>query len=71
MKPSLCLKCKHYFVTFDPLTPHGCRTFQLKSRQMPDRIVHTHSEEECHGFAPKQIQLSNQSDSEKNNKQKP
>jgi hypothetical protein len=30
-----CLKCKHFFITFDELHPRGCRVFDLKTPNMP------------------------------------
>jgi hypothetical protein len=33
--PTTCHKCLHYYVTWDPPFPHGCRIMGFKSRQMP------------------------------------
>jgi len=33
--PITCHKCLHYYVTWDPQYPHGCRIMGFKSRQMP------------------------------------
>jgi hypothetical protein len=30
-----CHQCIHYYVTWDPQFPHGCRIMEFKSRQMP------------------------------------
>jgi len=30
-----CHKCRHYYVTWEPKFPHGCRIMGFKSRQMP------------------------------------
>ncbi|TLS68621.1 uracil-DNA glycosylase [Mariprofundus erugo] len=34
-----CLSCRHYFVTWDPGRPYGCRAFGFKSSTMPCREV--------------------------------
>jgi hypothetical protein len=31
----ICQKCVHYFVTWDPAHPHGCRAMNFKSRRLP------------------------------------
>ena len=33
--PISCHKCLHYYVTWDPQFPHGCRIMGFKGRQMP------------------------------------
>ena len=53
MKPN-CNKCKHYFITFDPSTPRGCRAFQIKSKEMPSSVVKQAGGNECLGFSPKE-----------------
>lgn len=30
-----CRRCAHYFVTWDPCYPHGCRRMRFKSRTLP------------------------------------
>lgn len=30
-----CRRCTHYFVTWDPRFPHGCRRMGFKSRMTP------------------------------------
>ena len=34
-----CLSCKHYFITWDPKKPHGCRAMGFKSQQIPSIVV--------------------------------
>lgn len=48
-----CLKCKHYFVTWDPARPRGCRYFGFKGPRMPSEVVRASSGEECRMFEPK------------------
>lgn len=53
MKPN-CNKCIHYFITFDPKAPKGCRKFQIKSSQLPSVIVkQANHGQECMGHSPK------------------
>jgi hypothetical protein len=52
MKPQ-CRDCKHFFITFQPGTPYGCRRFSLKSRDLPSQIVAMAGMGECQGFEPK------------------
>jgi hypothetical protein len=33
--PITCHQCHHYYVTWEPQFPHGCRIMGFKSRQMP------------------------------------
>ena len=48
-----CRRCRHYFVTYDPPLPHGCRAFQIKSRALPSKVVLETSGEPCRGFEVK------------------
>jgi hypothetical protein len=53
MKPN-CMKCKHYFVTFDPAVPKGCRIYGIKSMAMPSTVIkQANNGMDCIGFAPK------------------
>ncbi|NLM74256.1 MAG: uracil-DNA glycosylase [Clostridiaceae bacterium] len=48
-----CLKCKYYYVTWDPMHPKGCRFFGFKSMIFPSLMVKRASGEICKGFSPK------------------
>jgi len=37
--PSACRQCRHYYVTWDPWFPHGCRAMGFKSRRSPNAEV--------------------------------
>jgi len=50
-----CLKCKHYYVTWDPKFPKGCRFFGFKGMLYPSLTVLKSSGETCKGFSPKFI----------------
>lgn len=53
MKPN-CMKCKHYFVTFDQYAPKGCRIYKIKSSTLPSIIVkQANGGVECIGFEEK------------------
>ncbi len=48
-----CMRCKHYFITWDPKQPRGCRYFGFKSKRLPSIIVKQSSGEDCKVFRPK------------------
>ncbi|MCK9337974.1 MAG: uracil-DNA glycosylase [Arcobacteraceae bacterium] len=43
----ICQKCKHYFVTWEPNKPHGCRAYGFKSKHIPSMIVKQSSGFNC------------------------
>ena len=45
-----CLKCKHYFSTYDPLTPRGCNLYGFRSKDFPSTVVKKESGSECQAF---------------------
>ncbi|MFD0670136.1 uracil-DNA glycosylase [Cohnella sp. GCM10027633] len=49
-----CMKCVHYYVTWDPNFPKGCRAFGFKSHAMPSVAVRSSSGRACMSFEPKQ-----------------
>jgi hypothetical protein len=42
-----CARCAHYFVTYDPAFPHGCRIAGFKSRVLPSQEMAAHSGLPC------------------------
>lgn len=48
-----CNRCQHYYVTWDPELPRGCRVFRIKCRTQPSVIVLRDSGEPCGGFEAK------------------
>lgn len=63
MNPN-CLKCKHYFITFDQYAPKGCRIYKIKSTTMPSQIVkRANNGVDCIGFEEKK--KNNSTDSKK------
>lgn len=54
MKDTNCLYCKHYFITWDKIQPHGCKAFQFKSREIPQAVVERNSSgKSCQMFSRK------------------
>jgi hypothetical protein len=49
----ICQKCKHYFVTWEKLKPHGCRAYGFKSAQIPSSVVKQTSKLDCSFYAQK------------------
>lgn len=48
-----CLRCKNYFITYDPRQPRGCRAYGFKSRDLPSHVVLSSSGAPCHFFLPR------------------
>lgn len=48
-----CLECRHYYITWDPSFPYGCRAFRFKSATMPYLEVISASQIECLKFEPR------------------
>ncbi|HPG27412.1 MAG: hypothetical protein H6748_03010 [Spirochaetaceae bacterium] len=45
-----CLHCEHYFVTWQPDQPRGCRAYEFKSADLPSEVVLASSGEPCRLF---------------------
>ncbi|MFT6173613.1 MAG: hypothetical protein ACJA0L_001246 [Sulfitobacter sp.] len=48
-----CMKCVHYFVTYDPQRPRGCRKFSFQSHKMPSMLVKDETGRSCMAFEEK------------------
>jgi len=48
-----CLKCQHFYVTWDPKFPKGCKAYDFKSRNMPSQAVLNSSGQPCLSYEPK------------------
>lgn len=48
-----CLKCRHFYVTWDEFFPRGCKALSFKSREVPSKVVFDSSGIECQKFEPK------------------
>lgn len=52
-----CLKCKHFYVTWDPRLPRGCRLFGFKTQLMPSLLVFQSTGAPCDAFVDKSATL--------------
>ncbi len=48
-----CRKCRHYFVTWNPNFPFGCRAMGFSSKQLPSLDVFMNSGMVCKAFEEK------------------
>ncbi|GAB4259216.1 MAG: hypothetical protein Kow0092_07340 [Deferrisomatales bacterium] len=48
-----CFRCRHFFVTWDPAFPRGCRAMGFKGRRLPSQVVREASGAECLRFEDK------------------
>lgn len=51
--PVNCHRCRHFYVTWDPRFPNGCRALNFKTREIPSMVVLRSSGEPCHFYNPK------------------
>jgi hypothetical protein len=47
-----CLRCRHFYVTWDLQFPRGCSVFGIKSRHMPSLVVYRATGYHCPSFEP-------------------
>ncbi|WP_317987033.1 hypothetical protein [Sutcliffiella rhizosphaerae] len=52
-----CLKCKHFYVTWDPNFPNGCKAFDFKTKQLPSLAVFRSSGLPCLKFVAKATEI--------------
>ncbi|MFZ5351415.1 MAG: uracil-DNA glycosylase [Bacillota bacterium] len=45
-----CLKCKHFYITWDNGFPRGCKLFGFKTAKLPSAAVKEATGEECKNF---------------------
>jgi hypothetical protein len=45
-----CMKCRHFYVTWDTKFPKGCKAFGFKSQTMPSITVLSSSGKPCMNF---------------------
>lgn len=51
-KPN-CKECRHFYITWNPQTPNGCRRFGIQCKDRPSQIVAMAGQGECQGFEEK------------------
>jgi len=49
-----CFACRHFYITYDPRLPYGCRGMGFRSRFFPCAEVWATSGETCGYFLPKE-----------------
>lgn len=49
-----CFQCIHFYTTWDPANPRGCRAYGFKTKMMPSIVVKRSSGMECMKFEPKE-----------------
>lgn len=58
-----CRNFKHFYVTYDPKTPNGCKVFQIQSQAIPSQVVkRANNGQECKGFSPKAVKVQKKLD---------
>ena len=50
-----CMQCEHYFVTWNPKFPRGCKLYGFKTAGFPSVEVYKATGEDCIGYAKKTI----------------
>ncbi len=48
-----CYQCQHFFITYQPKMPYGCRAYSFKAPKLPARVVYESSGLLCQFFAAK------------------
>lgn len=48
-----CFQCEHFYVTWDPKFPRGCRAFGFKTAQIPSAQVLQASGKQCLQYSKK------------------
>lgn len=51
-KPN-CSTCRHFYVTWDPKTPNGCRRFGIQCKDKPSQVVSMAGLGDCQGYEAK------------------
>lgn len=46
-----CRGCRHFFVTYEPRNPWGCRQFGFKGKNLPAQIVYKSTGMQCAYFS--------------------
>jgi hypothetical protein len=54
-----CVKCIHFYITWDKNYPKGCKAMGFKCSEMPSTMVYKASGVECLRFEKKQARDNN------------
>ena len=57
-----CVKCAHFYITWEPKMPRACRIFGFKGVAMPSVTVFKVTGKKCPAFALKQKRTGNTSE---------
>ncbi|HKK89897.1 MAG TPA: uracil-DNA glycosylase [Desulfobacteraceae bacterium] len=49
-----CYNCRHYYITWDPDHPCGCRVMGFKAKQLPSSVVLRSTGKPCMLFSRKE-----------------
>lgn len=52
-----CFQCRHFYTTWEPEHPRGCKAFGFKTIQIPSAVVFESSGEPCLKFSAKNAPL--------------
>ncbi|NOX24709.1 MAG: uracil-DNA glycosylase [Deltaproteobacteria bacterium] len=50
-----CMNCRHFYITYEPAHPYGCRSMNFKSKEIPSTVVFANSGMPCQAFVAKEI----------------
>lgn len=50
----VCNQCAHFYITFDPQMPYGCRAMDFKNHRLPEYEVWETTGHACLSFTPKE-----------------
>ncbi len=48
-----CHNCKYFYITWDYVFPKGCKLFQIKSKELPSKLVYQSTGNICLQFEEK------------------
>jgi hypothetical protein len=48
-----CTQCKHFYITWDPKIPNGCKQYGIQCKDLPSKIVAQAGMGDCAGFEAK------------------
>lgn len=51
-----CMRCTHFYVTWDARFPRGCRYFGFKTKELPSISVFKNTGSNCPVFTPRSTQ---------------
>ena len=50
-----CMKCKHYYVTWDPSFPKGCKLYGFKTSRLPASLVYESTGKQCESYEERAV----------------